>query len=121
MKFAGVNTFFLNLIMLLISVIILHASPLWKDLKHCKSPLLLVVGEEDHKFKAIAQKMCNEIRHFREGRDHDVQKNICEMVEVPNSGHAVHLENPLGVIRALSQFLSRLRKSLTLEHSEVEL
>lgn len=31
-----------------------------------------------------------------------------EIKEIPNSGHAVHIENPLPVIRAIGQFLKRI-------------
>ncbi|WCJ35750.1 2-succinyl-5-enolpyruvyl-6-hydroxy-3-cyclohexene-1-carboxylate synthase [Euphorbia peplus] len=73
--------------------------PLWKNLKQCSLPLLLIVGEKDRKFKAISEKMCSEIGQSREGR--------CEIVVVPSCGHAVHIENPLSVVGALSQFLTR--------------
>ncbi|CAN0923899.1 Protein PHYLLO, chloroplastic [Linum grandiflorum] len=73
--------------------------PLWDDLKHCKLPLLFVVGAHDDKFKGIARRMLEEIE----------TDTVSEIVEVPASGHAVHLENPLHLIHALSQFLTRIR------------
>ncbi|XP_017971653.1 PREDICTED: protein PHYLLO, chloroplastic isoform X2 [Theobroma cacao] len=73
---------------------------LWEDLKHCRTPLVLVVGEEDEKFKGVAQKMWKEIGHV---------SKLHEMVVVPNCGHAVHLENPLPIIRLVRQFLTRLK------------
>ncbi|KAG5532630.1 hypothetical protein RHGRI_027056 [Rhododendron griersonianum] len=79
--------------------------PLWEDLRHNKVPLLLVVGEKDDKFKKIAQKMFQEVNH--EARSIDDSKRICEVVEVPNCGHAVHLENPLPLVRAVRQFLNK--------------
>ncbi|XP_056164428.1 protein PHYLLO, chloroplastic isoform X3 [Syzygium oleosum] len=82
---------------------------LWEDLKHCETPLLLVVGESDAKFKAIARKMFDEIGHNREVRDGSPDSS-CKIVEVPGSGHAAHLENPLAVARALRKFLTRVNK-----------
>ncbi|KAF7132517.1 hypothetical protein RHSIM_Rhsim09G0118400 [Rhododendron simsii] len=79
--------------------------PLWEDLRHNKVPLLLVFGEKDDKFKKIAQKMFQEVNH--EARSIDDSKRICEVVEVPNCGHAVHLENPLPLVRAVRQFLNK--------------
>ncbi|XP_075659886.1 protein PHYLLO, chloroplastic isoform X2 [Castanea sativa] len=84
--------------------------PLWEDLKHCKTPLLLIVGENDTKFKTIAQEMFCEVCHGLKSGD-NLWNEIHEIVEIPNCGHAVHLENPLPVISALRQFLTRLGKS----------
>lgn len=88
----------------------LHCRPLWEDLKHCKTPLLLIVGENDTKFKTIAQEMFCEVCHGLKSGDNPWNE-IHEIVEIPNCGHAVHLENPLPVISALRQFLTRLGKS----------
>uniref|UniRef100_A0A0D9VHL4 Mandelate racemase/muconate lactonizing enzyme C-terminal domain-containing protein n=1 Tax=Leersia perrieri TaxID=77586 RepID=A0A0D9VHL4_9ORYZ len=74
---------------------------LWEDLKHLKSPLLIVAGEKDLKFKEISQEICREIRKYR-----DCESNgLCEMIIVPDSGHAVHIENPLPLVRAVRKFL----------------
>ncbi|XP_006437819.2 protein PHYLLO, chloroplastic [Citrus clementina] len=86
--------------------------PLWEDLKLCSTPLLIVVGEKDKKFKSIAEKMCYELSHDEKGSD-DLRNQIYEMVEIPNCGHAVHLENPLPVIRAVRQFLTRVNQNST--------
>ncbi|KAH9772165.1 protein PHYLLO [Citrus sinensis] len=86
--------------------------PLWEDLKLCSTPLLIVVGEKDKKFKSIAEKMCYELSHGEKGSD-DLRNEIYEMVEIPNCGHAVHLENPLPVIRAVRQFLTRVNQNST--------
>lgn len=91
-----------------------HDRPLWEDLKLCSTPLLIVVGEKDKKFKAIAQKMWYVLGHGKKGSD-DLRNEINEMVEIPNCGHAVHLENPLPVIRAVRQFLTRVNESSTSE------
>uniref|UniRef100_A0A803KVH6 Mandelate racemase/muconate lactonizing enzyme C-terminal domain-containing protein n=1 Tax=Chenopodium quinoa TaxID=63459 RepID=A0A803KVH6_CHEQI len=71
--------------------------PLWEDLKHCKIPLMFVVGEKDEKFKSISQNISRVMG----------QTTIYEAVEVPDCGHAVHLENPLALVRLLRQFLTK--------------
>uniref|UniRef100_A0A0D3F6X6 Mandelate racemase/muconate lactonizing enzyme C-terminal domain-containing protein n=1 Tax=Oryza barthii TaxID=65489 RepID=A0A0D3F6X6_9ORYZ len=76
---------------------------LWEDLKHLKSPLLIVAGEKDPKFKEISQQMCREIRKHKD-RESD---GLCEMIIIPDSGHAVHVENPLPLVRAIRKFLVR--------------
>lgn len=89
----------------------LHVRPLWEDLKHCKTPLLLIVGEEDKKFKAIAKDMSYQIAGGTasgDGPPHD----IYEIVEIPDCGHAAHLENPLPVISTLRRFLGRVNSNL---------
>ncbi|KAJ8564701.1 hypothetical protein K7X08_001161 [Anisodus acutangulus] len=73
--------------------------PLWEDLKRCRVPLQFIVGEKDVKFKNIAQKMCDTMCQSTE------TMNIPEIVEIPYSGHAAHIENPLPVISAISQFI----------------
>lgn len=85
----------------------MHDRPLWDDLKYSKAPLLFIVGEKDRKFKRIAEDMCNVISNFRKKGD-DSTNDTYKMVEIPNSGHAVHLENPLAVISVLRQFLTSL-------------
>lgn len=77
---------------------------LWEELKHCKKPLLFVVGEKDKKFKKIAQEMCHEISLNPNNNSKETQ----QLVEVPDCGHAVHLENPLPLISAISQFWRKL-------------
>ena len=88
----------------------MHVRPLWEHLKHCSTPLLLIVGEKDLKFKRIAQEMRDEICRGTNNRV-DSRKEICKIVEVPNCGHAAHLENPLPVIRALRRFFTALENS----------
>ncbi|OAY31236.2 hypothetical protein MANES_14G092500v8 [Manihot esculenta] len=92
--------------------------PLWEELKQCNIPLLLMVGEKDKKFQAIAEKMYSEICQFEKGKEDDMGINVPEIVKIPNCGHAVHLENPLPVIGELRRFLTKLRKFSTLEHTE---
>ncbi|EXB44934.1 hypothetical protein L484_026522 [Morus notabilis] len=84
--------------------------PLWDDLKHSKTPLLIIVGGKDEKFKRIAQDMSYEIHGYREN-ENGPPSDIYEMVEIPNCGHAVHLENPLPVVGALRRFLTRLNQT----------
>lgn len=81
-----------------------YDSSLWEDLKHNKSPILLIVGDKDEKLKKIAQIMCSKLE---EGKD-DPVKRLQTIVNVPNCGHAVHIENPLHVIRSISEFVARL-------------
>lgn len=45
--------------------------------------------------------MCSEIS---KGVTHD----LYDVVEVPDSGHAVHVENPLAIIRLIRQFLTKM-------------
>ncbi|CAI0431017.1 unnamed protein product [Linum tenue] len=84
--------------------------PLWDDLKHCKLPLLFVVGAQDDKFKAIAQQMLEEVEQGQ-NEGGATGSNTSEILEVQESGHAVHLENPLPLIRALRRFMTRVRNS----------
>jgi len=58
--------------------------PLWDRLAELRMPVLLVVGEQDQKFKAIAEDMAAAIS--------DVQ-----LVVVPGVGHGVHLEAPQAI------------------------
>ncbi|CAN4125211.1 unnamed protein product [Withania somnifera] len=73
--------------------------PLWEDLKSCRVPLQFIVGERDVKFKNIAQNMRNRVCQSKE------TMNAPEIVEIPFCGHAAHIENPLPVISAISQFI----------------
>ncbi|KAF9593768.1 hypothetical protein IFM89_025393 [Coptis chinensis] len=75
---------------------------LWEDLKKNKKPLLFLHGEKDKKFKEIHRQMLFEVNGDNQSKD------MHEMIEVPDCGHAVHLENPLPVISAISKFLTKL-------------
>ena len=71
---------------------------------------MLIVGEKDKKFKSIAQDMSLEIGKGDDklnGND-GAPNDLCEIVEIPDCGHAAHLENPLAVIRALRRFVTKL-------------
>ena len=54
---------------------------LWDRLGELPMPLVLVVGERDHKFSATAQQIVGAAPN-------------AELVIVPGAGHAVHLEAP---------------------------
>jgi len=80
---------------------------MWEDLPNCKVPLVIIHGEKDIKFRNIAQKMMKALCSGL-GSKHENGNAIHEVVEIPNSGHAAHLENPLAIIAAIAQFLTRL-------------
>jgi 2-succinyl-6-hydroxy-2,4-cyclohexadiene-1-carboxylate synthase len=63
--------------------------PLWDRLGELRMPVVLVAGEHDDKFRAIAERMAAAIPDAR-------------VVVVPDAGHAVHLERPDAVAGALS-------------------
>lgn len=71
---------------------------------------MIIVGGKDEKFKRIAQDMSYEIHCYGEN-ENGPPSDIYEMVEIPNCGHAVHLENPLPVVGALRRFLTRLNQT----------
>ncbi|XP_031479416.1 protein PHYLLO, chloroplastic isoform X2 [Nymphaea colorata] len=89
---------------------------LWEDLRHCRVPLLFIVGEKDAKFRKITEQMYADVtRKVNTSRDHPVStatyNEECEQVRelhrvlvVPDCGHAVHLESPLPVINAIRRF-----------------
>ncbi len=62
----------------------------WEHLGELQIPVVLVVGERDEKFQAVAEQMAALI-------------DWCEVVTVPNTGHAVHLEDPAAVARVLTK------------------
>ncbi|KAF8653016.1 hypothetical protein HU200_062451 [Digitaria exilis] len=83
---------------------------LWEDLKHLKRPLLVVAGEKDAKFIDISRRMCDEIiQHGACGSDGRDGNKLCDMIIIPDSGHAVHVENPLPLVRAVRKFLQKLQ------------
>ena len=62
--------------------------PLWERLGELDVPVMLVVGERDHKFVTIARAMTERIAD-------------AELVVVDGVGHAVHLERPEAVAELL--------------------
>jgi 2-succinyl-6-hydroxy-2,4-cyclohexadiene-1-carboxylate synthase len=67
--------------------------PLFEELRNIKIPVLLVVGDEDEKFKAIAEAL--------EARLPDARTAI-----LPRAGHAAHLEAPAEFASHVSDFLA---------------
>jgi 2-succinyl-6-hydroxy-2,4-cyclohexadiene-1-carboxylate synthase len=67
--------------------------PLWDRLPELTMPVLLVVGEQDEKFRTIAGRMASAI-----GPNASVEV-------VAGAGHAVHLERPHAFIDVVSAFL----------------
>ncbi|XP_073287012.1 protein PHYLLO, chloroplastic isoform X2 [Primulina huaijiensis] len=78
---------------------------LWEDLEQNQVPLQIIVGGNDAKFKKIANEMV-----LRLDSAHEVAEPA-QIVEIPNAGHAVHIENPLAVISAVRQFITRTNKN----------
>jgi len=70
-------------------------TPLFEELGSVKMPVLLVVGDEDEKFKAIAEAL--------EARLPDARTAI-----LPCAGHAAHLEAPAEFASLVSDFLVRV-------------
>ena len=62
--------------------------PLWDRLGELTIPVTLIVGENDSKFRAIAEKMSAALNEAR-------------IAVAPGAGHAVHLEDPEFVSRRL--------------------
>ncbi len=65
---------------------------LWDRLGRLETPTLLIVGELDHKFVQVAERMTRVMPHAR-------------MVVVPGAGHTVHLEAPASWLDAVVDFL----------------
>lgn len=68
--------------------------PLWDRLGRLEMPVLLVAGELDAKFSALAHRLADAI-----GANADV-------AIVPDAGHAAHLERPREFIAVLRRFLA---------------
>ena len=64
--------------------------PVWHRLGELPMPVLLLVGERDHKFLATAEQMAQRIPSAR-------------LVVIPGAGHAAHLEQPERVAAAIAQ------------------
>jgi 2-succinyl-6-hydroxy-2,4-cyclohexadiene-1-carboxylate synthase len=65
---------------------------LWDKLDKIRSPLLLIVGEHDTKYRAIASDIANHCP-------------AATTATVKDAGHAAHLDNPDEYIKLASQFL----------------
>jgi len=68
---------------------------LWGDLEHLEVPTLLLVGELDTKFTALAEEMAAAMPN-------------ATVVVIPGAGHAVHLAKPTETAAAISQFVDGL-------------
>lgn len=68
--------------------------PLWNRLADLDMPVLLVAGELDHTFAALARRAATAIG------------SNAELVLVPGAGHACHLERPDAVCLILADFLA---------------
>ena len=67
--------------------------PIWASLRNISCPALLVRGaESDLLGRAAAERMTREMQN-------------CTLVEVPNAGHSVPLDNPQGFLEAVAAFL----------------
>jgi 2-succinyl-6-hydroxy-2,4-cyclohexadiene-1-carboxylate synthase len=66
--------------------------PLWDHLSDVRVPTLLLVGEEDIKFRTIAATMATRLPH-------------AEVAVIPEAGHTTHLENPLAFQTRVLTFL----------------
>jgi 2-succinyl-6-hydroxy-2,4-cyclohexadiene-1-carboxylate synthase len=68
-------------------------TPLWGRLGEIERPVLVLVGEHDHKFTELGRRLVDALPH-------------AELVVVPDAGHSVHLEQPAATVDALSSWLS---------------
>jgi 2-succinyl-6-hydroxy-2,4-cyclohexadiene-1-carboxylate synthase len=64
--------------------------PLWDRLASLATPVELVVGERDEKFRGVAERMASALPSAR-------------VVVVPGAGHAAHLEAPDAVVEVLAR------------------
>ncbi len=67
--------------------------PHWQDLSHLRTPLLILAGEMDLKYKRTAQEMAALCPQAR-------------LVLVPDTGHNIHSENAGEYVLALRKFLT---------------
>ncbi|HCV36469.1 MAG: 2-succinyl-6-hydroxy-2,4-cyclohexadiene-1-carboxylate synthase [Acidimicrobiales bacterium] len=65
---------------------------LWRDLHRVSGPVLLIVGDEDPKFRSLAIRMASGLPQ-------------AEIAVLPEAGHAAHLENPAAAVVAIRTFL----------------
>jgi 2-succinyl-6-hydroxy-2,4-cyclohexadiene-1-carboxylate synthase len=67
--------------------------PLWSRLHEVRVPVLMVTGQRDGKFTALAQRMAAALNPHG------------WVVEVPDAGHSVHLEQPAATAHAVTSWL----------------
>ena len=70
---------------------ILKQHPLWDFLSNCSVPVLYIAGENDTKYRGIAEKLKHMNPHL-------------QTAIVQGASHAVHLEKPLEVAHLLESF-----------------
>jgi pimeloyl-ACP methyl ester carboxylesterase len=92
---------------------------MWSQLPSLQPPLLVITGQLDDKFCVIARHMAKVVtagrRRDHASREEDARDNVqtsphtssprLTTVCVPDAGHAVHVERPWPVLRAISRFL----------------
>jgi len=72
------------------------AQPFLGDhLARLRTPICLVVGEEDARFRAVAESLERELPHAR-------------VAQIPAAGHAAHLENPQEFLRVTRRFFAEV-------------
>jgi 2-succinyl-6-hydroxy-2,4-cyclohexadiene-1-carboxylate synthase len=69
--------------------------PLGNQLARVRVPVCLVAGEEDTRFRSIAEDLARELPRAR-------------VEVVPAAGHAAHLENPSAFLRVVRRFLAEV-------------
>ena len=72
-----------------------NCANLWPKLKQLKMPVLLISGEQDVKYCAIAQRMQTLLPY-------------AEWVTIPQVGHMPHLESPAATATAIAAFMARV-------------
>jgi 2-succinyl-6-hydroxy-2,4-cyclohexadiene-1-carboxylate synthase len=70
--------------------------PLFDQLPNLHVPVLLVAGALDRRFVALAQDLARRLPQ-------------AEVREIPDAGHAAHLEQPAAFVRVVTDFLRRAR------------
>lgn len=68
--------------------------PTWSRLRELTMPVLVIAGTNDQKYLTLAKRLVSEIG------------NNAELVEIKNSGHTPHLEQPEIFLTHLKKFLS---------------
>jgi 2-succinyl-6-hydroxy-2,4-cyclohexadiene-1-carboxylate synthase len=69
--------------------------PLWGKLKNLHMPVLIITGEQDHKFTDIGREMAAEIPH-------------CEFHVMSDVGHTCHLEDISQFVQIFEEWFLRL-------------
>lgn len=69
--------------------------PLWDRLVELTMPVLVMAGEQDPKFTALAAQTVQSVG------------SNAQLVTIPNAGHSVHLEQPEATAAKINEFLAR--------------